>query len=117
MLYIARREILPALISFATDLANSVNAVEAAGVDAVAQTKLLQQINEASAAISDAIDALAEVNAVSAAEGNIGKKAVAYRDAVIPAMVELRAISDGIEPVVGADYWPLPTYADMLFYR
>jgi len=117
MLYIARREILPALISFATDLANSVNAVEAAGVDAVAQTKLLQQINEAAAAISDVIDTLAEVNAASAAESNIGKKAVAYRDAVIPAMVALRAISDGIEPVVGADYWPLPTYADMLFYR
>jgi len=32
-------------------------------------------------------------------------------------MVALRKVSDGIEPVIGAEYWPLPTYADMLFYR
>jgi len=117
MLFMARREILPAVLSFATDLANGVNAVEAAGVDAIAQTKLLQQVNDAAATMSEAIDELAEVTAQSAAEGNVGKKAVAYRDVVIPAMVTLRKISDGIEPVVGADYWPLPTYADMLFYR
>jgi glutamine synthetase len=117
MLYMARRDILPAVISFATDLANSVNAVEAAGVDAVAQTKLLQRVNEAAGAISQAVDVLAEATAASAAEGNVGKRAVAYRDVVIPAMVALRKVSDGIEPVIGADYWPLPTYADMLFYR
>ncbi len=117
MLYIARREILPAVISFATDLANSVNAVEAAGADAVAQTKLLQQVNEAAGSISEAIDALCDATSASAAEGNVGKKAVAYRDVVIPTMVALRKVVDGVEPVVGADYWPLPTYADMLFYR
>ena len=117
MLYIARREILPAVISFATDLANSVNAVEAAGVDAVAQTKLLQQVNEAAGSISEAIDALCGATSASAAEGNVGKKAVAYRDVVIPTMVALRKVVDGVEPVVGADYWPLPTYAAMLFYR
>ena len=117
MLYIARREILPAVISFATDLANSVNAVEAAGADAVAQTKLLQQVNEAAGSISEAIDTLCDATSASAAEGNVGKKAVAYRDVVIPTMVALRKVVDGVEPVVGADYWPLPTYADMLFYR
>jgi glutamine synthetase len=47
----------------------------------------------------------------------VGKKAVAYRDAVVPAMVALRKVSDGIEPVIDAEYWPLPTYAEMLFYR
>jgi len=117
MLYMAGREILPAVISFATDLANSVNAVEAAGVDAIAQAKLLQQVNEAAGAMSEAIDALRDATAAAAGEGNIEKKAAAYRDDVVSAMVELRKISDGIEPVVGADYWPLPTYADMLFSR
>lgn len=117
MLYMARREILPALISFSTDLANSVNAVEAAGVDATAQAKLLQQVNEAAAAMSAAIDVLADTTANAASIGDMKKKAAAYRDDVVSAMVTLRKVSDSIEPVVGIDYWPLPTYADMLFYR
>ena len=117
MLSIARREILPALISFATDLAHGVNAVEAAGVDAVAQSKLLQQVNDAAADMSLAIEVLADVVSVVSSETSVGKKAVAFRDVVIPAMTALRKVSDNIEPVVGASYWPLPTYADMLFYR
>jgi len=117
MLSIARREILPALISFATDLAHGVNAVEAAGVDAVAQSKLLQQVNDAAADMSLAIEVLADVVSVVSSETSVGKKAVAFRDVVIPAMTALRKVSDNIEPVVGATYWPLPTYADMLFYR
>ena len=117
MLSIARRQILPAVIGFATDLANGVNAVEAAGVDATAQAKLLQQINEGAAVVSGAIDTLAEALAKAAGEGDIEKKAAAYRDGVVPTMVSLRKAADGMEAVVGADYWPLPTYADMLFYR
>lgn len=117
MLYMARREILPSLISYTTDLAHGVNAVEAAGVEAGAQTKLLQQVNEAAAEMSLAIDVLADVVSVAASEPEVLKKAKAYRDIVVPAMVSLRKVSDGIEPVVDAEYWPLPTYADMLFYR
>ena len=117
MLYMARREILPAVISFSTDLAGSVNAVEAAGVDAVAQSKLLQQINGGAADLSEAIDDLAEAVIKASGESSVEHKAVAFRDVVVPAMVALRKVSDGVEPIVGADYWPLPTYADMLFYR
>jgi glutamine synthetase len=117
MLSMARREILPSLISYATDLAHGVNAVEAAGVDAVAQSKLLQEVNEAAAEMSLAIDVLADAVSESTSEPAVGKKAVAFRDVVIPAMAALRKVSDGIEPVVDAEYWPLPTYADMLFYR
>jgi len=117
MLYMARREILPSLISYATELAHGVNAVEAAGVDAGSQSKLLQQVNEAAADMSLAIDVLADVVSVAASEPAVGKKAVAFRDIVIPAMAALRKVSDGIEPVIDAEYWPLPTYADMLFYR
>jgi glutamine synthetase len=86
-------------------------------VEAGAQTKLLQQVNEAAAEMSLAMDVLADVVSVAAAEHDVLKKAKAYRDIVIPAMTTLRKVSDGIEPVVDAEYWPLPTYADMLFYR
>ena len=117
MLFMARREILPAVMTFAGDLASSINAIEVADVKPEAQRALLQQVNDAASNMSKAIDALAEAVSQAAAEGHADKKAVAYRDLVIPAMVALRGISDGIEPVIGADYWPLPTYADMLFSR
>jgi glutamine synthetase len=117
MLAMARREILPAVINFTTTLANSVNAVEAAGVDAPAQAMLLQKVNDAATEMSVAIDELADKVSEATGEAAIGKKAVAYRDSVIPAMVALRKVSDSIEPFVAAECWPLPTYADMLFYR
>ena len=117
MLAMARREILPAVISYVTHLANGVNAVEAAGIDACAQSKLLQQVNNAATDMTVAIDDLADAVAKAAGESSVEKKAAAYRDSVVAAMVALRKVSDGIEPVIGAEYWPLPTYADMLFYR
>ena len=117
MLQMGRRQILPAVINFATEVANSVNAVEAAGVDATAQAKLLLQVNEGAASISSHLDTLAEAVAKASGEGHADKKAAAFRDIVVPAMVSLRKVVDGIEQVVGADSWPLPTYADMLFYR
>ena len=117
MLSMARREILPAVISFATSLAGSVNAVEAAGLEATAQARLLQRVNDAATDLSEAIEALADATDKAAGEGILARKAAAYRDSVIAAMVALRKVSDGIEPVIGAEYWPLPTYADMLFYR
>jgi glutamine synthetase len=117
MLFMARREILPAVMTFAGDLASGINAIEVAGAKPDAQTKLLQQVNDAAGEISEAIDALDAAVAKATAAGQADKKAAAYRDIVIPAMVALRHAADGVEPVVGADYWPLPTYADMLFYR
>ena len=117
MLFMARREILPAIMTFAGDLASSINAIEVADVKPEAQRRLLQQVNDAASEMSAAIDALADRVSKAAAEGHADKKAAAYRDLVIPAMVALRGISDGIEPVIGSEYWPIPTYADMLFSR
>jgi glutamine synthetase len=117
MLNMARREILPAVIAFSGSLAGSVNAVEAAGLNPEAQSKLLKVVNDAASGVSNGIDALAEAVAKAAAVGHAGAKAAAYRDIVVPAMVALRKSVDGVEPVVGKDYWPLPTYGEMLFGR
>ena len=38
-----------------------------------------------------------------------------YTDSVIPAMNEVRRVADKLETIVGTDYWPFPTYADLLF--
>ncbi len=38
-----------------------------------------------------------------------------YKDAVIPAMNELRAVVDEMETLVSSEYWPYPTYADLMY--
>jgi glutamine synthetase len=117
MLNMARRQILPAIMGSGADVADGVNSLKAAGVTPEAQSRLLKRLNESARDMEGAIDGLAAAVESAAAKGHADKKAAAYRDLVVPAMVKLRAVSDGIEPVVSAEYWPLPTYADMLFYR
>ena len=117
MLDMARRQILPAVMSFAADVADGINSVKAAGVKPETQGRLLKRLNESARKMEGAIDDLAAAIETAAAKGHADKKAAAYRDQVVPAMVALRAVSDDIEPAVGDEYWPLPTYADMLFCR
>jgi glutamine synthetase len=117
MLQMARREILPAVMKYTADIASGVNAVEAAGETASAQVRLLRRLNSGIAEMMTAIDELDTAVDSAQAESHVKKKAVSFRDNVIPAMAVLRSVSDAMEPVVSADYWPLPTYADMLFSR
>lgn len=117
MLQMSRREILPAVMKFTADLAAGINAVEAAGETAAPQMGLLRRLNSGIAEMIAAIDDLDVALGKTQAEGHADKKAVVFRDVVIPAMSDLRRVSDSMEPVVSADYWPLPTYADMLFSR
>jgi glutamine synthetase len=117
MLSMARRQILPAIMAHGADLAQGISAIKAAGAKPEAQVRLLKRINTAAKDMEGAIDELAAAVESAAAKGHADKKAAAYRDKVMPAMVALRAVSDGIEPAIGEEYWPLPSYADMLFCR
>ncbi len=112
----AKRQILPACTMYAGDLASSIGAVKSVGVEPVAQLKTLNKVNTLIAQMSDAIENLETATAASA-KGEAHHKAVSYRDKVVPAMAALRAAADGLEMLVDADMWPLPTYADMLFVR
>jgi glutamine synthetase len=116
-LQMAHRQILPHVIKFAGDLAAGINAVKAAGAVPAAQGKLLKQVNAGIAAMSSGIEKLAAATDKAAAAGHADKKAAAYRDLVVPAMADLRAVVDGLEGIVSSCYWPLPSYGEMLFSR
>jgi glutamine synthetase len=117
MVSMARRSILPAVMGFAADMAAGVGAVESAGEEPKAQKTLLKKLNASVSDIAAAVDELEAAVGKAAATASAEKKAVAFRDPVVAAMVVLRKAVDEVEPIVGADYWPLPTYADMLFCR
>lgn len=118
MLDIAKRQILPAVINFATKIAESINSVRATGlnVDISAQTKLLEEVSSLMSEFKKNISELENaVNEASNMNSDSYSKACYYRDVIFTKMGILREIGDKLETIVDAELWPLPTYADMLF--
>jgi glutamine synthetase len=112
----AKRQILPAVISYRADLAGSISAIEACGADAECERTLLGKIGAALKVVSADIDKLEKALADAAGmHGDTKKQAEAYRDLVFAAMGDLRSAADSIEPLVDSEYWPMPTYTDLLF--
>ncbi|WP_312643568.1 glutamine synthetase III [Hydrogenoanaerobacterium sp.] len=114
MLEMAKRQIFPACIKYTGDTAASYNAMTAAGLSAAAVQNYLAELNELLAQIQANIIALEQ--AYSTAQGITAHKphAAAMRDHVLPAMDALRTSCDKMETIMGCQYWPMPTYTDLL---
>jgi len=117
MIDMASKQIIPAVIKYTTELANSLNSVKSAcpEADASVQTELLI---ETSALLSDmkvALAALIDVNEKCGIVENTEEQARAYRELVVPAMEALRAPADKLEMIVDKDLWPFPSYGDLIF--
>ncbi|RKY06154.1 MAG: glutamine synthetase type III [Planctomycetota bacterium] len=117
MLSIARRQILPAAARYSGRLGDAIGSVSAAGVSAGTQKKMLEEISALMTDLSAGIANLEAAVAKSGAIEDCADQAGAFRDIVIPAMEKVREASDGLELIVDADLWPLPTYAEMLFVK
>jgi glutamine synthetase len=118
MLEMARRQILPAVIKFATAIASSINTIKAAVTDAdiSAQAELLTEVSKLTSALKKNISLLgASVDKASSMHGDTFEQASFYRFDVFEKMAALRAIADELETIVDEKIWPFPTYADMLF--
>ena len=118
MLEMARKQLLPAVNSYMSEVANTAASKLAVSeaISVRSETKTLQKLSADADAMSDAIDTLqAAVNAAKALPTET-EKAVAFHSDVIPAMDALRAAADDAETICGEDYWPLPSYSKMLYY-
>ena len=118
MLEMARKQLLPAVNSYMSEVANTaatkLTVSEALSVRS--ETKTLTKLSADADAMSDAIDVLQDVVDAAEALTSESEKAVAFHDNVIPAMDALRAAADDAETICGEDYWPLPSYSKMLYY-
>jgi glutamine synthetase len=113
---IAKRQILPAVINFKADLAASMASIEAVGGDISVEKELFGKVNVAMKSLYANIGQLEKaLDTATNLHGESKAQAEAYRDLVFAAMNELRADADVLETLVDADYWPLPTYSDLLF--
>ena len=116
MIDIATKQIIPAVIKYTTVLAESINAVKAAGpIDVSVQMELLEKCSEllkkTSSAMNELTKAVAEISQVP--EGR--ERAVYCKDTVTKIMEELRKPVDELEMLVDKEMWPMPSYGDLIF--
>ena len=116
MVYMARSLYMPALSDYSGDLASSVATKAEIGIESPTEKGLVMTLTEGIAAIDAATAALESANAAAQAIEDPQEQCNSYRDVVIPDMEALRAAVDGMEKICGADYWPVPTYNEMLFW-
>ena len=113
----ARRTYRPVITAYATKVAKGLDTIRAAGAEAAMQCEqnTLNKLCNGITAINDSIKALDAVHQkAEALDGQ--EQANVYAHEVVPAMDTLRAAVDAMEEIVAADYWPVPTYDDILFY-
>ena len=117
MIDMASRQIIPAVISYTTTLAQSIAAVRqvSAAIDTSVQEALLTRVSALLRQAQDALAALQTAAADTAAMPEGRGQAVAFRDRVCTAMTALRAPVDELETLVDERIWPFPTYADLLY--
>ena len=114
MVDMAVHQILPAAIHYTRNLCDSMAAKKNLGMTCRAEQGLVQKLSEASDAAYEAVEALKQkLNAVP--EG-VEESSMYYHNVVIPAMAELRTHADVLEELTDKNYWPYPTYSDLLFY-
>ena len=118
MLEMARKQLLPAVNSYMSEVANTAASKLAVSenISVRSETKTLTKLSADADAMSDAVDTLQDAVDASKALPTEAEKAVAFHDNVLPAMDALRAAADDAETICGEDYWPLPSYSKMLYY-
>ena len=115
MIDMASKQFLPSFIKYTKTLADTVNAVKAAGVDASVQTETLKEVSALMAETKAALDNLVKTTADAAAKEEGEVQATYYHKEVVPAMDALRAPVDKLEMIVDKEAWPMPSYGDLIF--
>ena len=117
MLHMAKKQIIPAVIAYTTELATSISSVKDACpvADTSVQEGMLIEISSLLAEMQKAVVTLEKAQEEAFAILDPKDNAVAYKDEVVPAMDAVRAPADKLEMLVDKDMWPIPTYGDLMF--
>ena len=115
MIDMAGKKIIPAVVKYSKNLADTVLAVKEAGADASVQADLLKAVTEKLAAMQKALAALKDAETKAGAMEDVKAQAFFYKDTVKAIMDELRAPADELEMIVDKELWPIPTYGELMF--
>ena len=108
-----RREILPAVSSYATDLAGRVTALKGAGVSAKYESETLKKVSTLTDALADTCDKLSKD--LDKVPEDATKAMNYYHKTILSDMAKAREEADALETLTDEEYWPFPVYSDLLF--
>ena len=117
MIEMAKTQILPAVCKYSADTARDIKAKEdlSLGVACGYEKKLVSKLSVLADTIAEKTSALqSAVMKLGDAKDTISESAI-IRDTVLPEMCELRVAADEAETVTSKEYWPYPSYGDLLF--
>lgn len=116
MIDMAKKEILPAAAKYVKDLAKTAELAKSCGAEAVFETETVKEVSALTTEMYKALGTLeADVQKVHKIE-DTEEMANYFHDVIFADMGALRVPADKIETLVGKEYWPYPTYSDLLFY-
>lgn len=111
----AKTEILPAVMKYAKDICDIAASKKAVGVDPAVEVSIANKVNTLTVSLNEKIDVLNAAIVKAQGISDIPEQAKVYCDEVFVAMQSLRAVADELETIVGEEYWPFPTYDELLF--
>ncbi len=111
----AKTEILPAVMKFGKDICDIAASKKAVGIEPVVEMATATKVNDLTTALSENAARLSDAILKAQATEGAEKMARAYHDEVFALMQSLRAVADELETIVGEEYWPYPTYDELLF--
>lgn len=110
------KQIKPSIIKYTAALAETINSLKNIDADASVQTELLKQISTELIDLNEKLKTLQEIIVeASSKECSNAELAQFHRERVFSAMNALRAPADKLEMMIGEEYWPFPTYGELLF--
>jgi glutamine synthetase len=113
---IGRTMILPSAVRYLNELLAVGERGAAQGFELSGAKRTIEQVNTLVNELVEALDELGRQNAELGGE-EVESKAHHMRDNIVPAMAAVRSAADRLEKVTPDDFWPLPTYRDMLFVK
>ncbi len=111
----AKTEILPAVMKFTKDICDMAASKKAVGVEPTVEIAVANKVNTLTVSLNEKIDALNSAIVKAQGISDIPEQAKVYCGEVFVAMQSLRAVADELETIVGEEYWPFPTYDELLF--
>ena len=115
MIDMARKDILPAVSRYGAALATALEAKQKIGVNDTYERESAAQISSLTGEMYEKLLHLERELDTLATVCDSAEQSMFYKERILPAMAELRRVGDALESVTAAEYWPFPTYGELLF--
>ena len=116
MIDMAKKDILPAVMSYIKDLSDTASTASALGADLTVEKDMVKRLSALAAETYNAMNALEKAVEKAAKIESTEEASRFYHDTVLEGMTALRTPADKMEALCGEKYWPYPTYEQLLFY-